>query len=117
MGGKTNPFTDEEIRLINKEFDAKREFFRKNPEEAIKHSDKRMESENKSFLEFLKKEDIPRKHEPISFQPYYNGSTDVFYLTEKTLYRTTEQDYQPSFSIKIDNNIYRILMKIEILQA
>ena len=58
MRCKTNPFTDEEIRLINKEFDEKREFFRKNPEEVMKHSDKWMESDNKSFLEFLRKGNV-----------------------------------------------------------
>lgn len=100
MGDENNPFTDEELIRMNKDFQKKREFFKEHPEQAMECTEKRIKKDNEGFLEFLKKYETPNNDDnSFDVEPVYNRSKDVLCMT-------VDKDYEPAISIKLDSNIF-----------
>lgn len=100
MGDENNPFTEEELTKMNENFQKKRNFFEKHPEKAIKCSEERIKKDNEGFLEFLKKYENPiGSSNSFDVEPHYKFSEDILCMS-------IEKDYQPSVSIKLEENVY-----------
>ncbi|MDR0900240.1 MAG: hypothetical protein LBM26_01120 [Methanobrevibacter sp.] len=100
MGEELNPFTEEEIKLMNEEFRKSRDYFKKHPDEARRASNKKAETDNRSFIDFIKKEESPIDNvNSFTVELYYNRNEDVLIMG-------VEKDYQPDVSVKLDKNIY-----------